>query len=155
MSEGPDHDKIEAVLKKIGFARTDPSSALSTKYALDDAADLIRDLRTEIDNQATKIVELKNNAVNGNLRAWITAAGDGLREAWSALSMVRETVETLGPIGAMPAAEHLDGPTFTHEAEAIVSGIRALASNATAADSAALIAAVPGLVEAGGANEAD
>lgn len=54
-----DNEKIEAVLKKMGFARTDPSSALSTKYALDDAADLIRDLRTEIGNQETKIVDLE------------------------------------------------------------------------------------------------
>lgn len=44
-------------------------------------------------------------------------------EAWAALRMIREAVETLGPIGAMPAEEHLDGPTLLHEAEAIVAGI--------------------------------
>ena len=44
------------------------------------------------------------------------------------MALIRETVETLGPVGAMPAAEHLSGPTFMHEAEAIVSGIQAMAS---------------------------
>jgi hypothetical protein len=56
-----------------------------------------------------------------------------LREAWAALAMIRETVETLGPVGAMKASEHLDGPTFMHEAEAIVEGIRKLAAPSPAA----------------------
>lgn len=55
------------------------------------------------------------------------AARANLQEAWSAMAMIRETVETLGPSGAVPAAEHLAGPTFMHEAEAIVNGIQALA----------------------------
>lgn len=55
------------------------------------------------------------------------AARANLQEAWAAMALIRETVETLGPIGAVPAAEHLDGPTFMHEAEAIVNGIQALA----------------------------
>jgi len=46
-----------------------------------------------------------------------------LQDAWAAMRMIREAVETLGPIGAMPAEEHLAGPTFLHEAEAIVAGI--------------------------------
>lgn len=46
-----------------------------------------------------------------------------LGDAWAAMRMIREAVETLGPIGAMPAEEHLAGPTFLHEAEAIVAGI--------------------------------
>jgi hypothetical protein len=53
------------------------------------------------------------------------ALRENLREAWSALAMIRETVETLGPVGAVKASEHLDGPTFMHEAEALVVGIAA------------------------------
>jgi hypothetical protein len=53
-----------------------------------------------------------------------------LQEAWAALAMIRETVETLGPVGAMTASEHLDGPTFMDEAEAIVAGIQSLSARA-------------------------
>jgi hypothetical protein len=60
----------------------------------------------------------------------LKAAQDNLREAWSALSMIRDTIETLGPVGAVQASEHLDGPTFMHEAEALVEGIRALTGRA-------------------------
>lgn len=49
---------------------------------------------------------------------------ENLQEAWAALRIIREAVETLGPIGAMRAEEHLDGPTLMHEAEAIVEGIK-------------------------------
>lgn len=52
---------------------------------------------------------------------------DNLREAWSALAMIREAVETLGPVGAMSSSENLDGPTFMHEADEIVSGIKRIA----------------------------
>lgn len=56
------------------------------------------------------------------------AARDNLREAWAAISMIRETIETLAPSGAVKAAEHLDGPTFMHEADALVAGILAMVS---------------------------
>lgn len=56
-----------------------------------------------------------------------------LREAWAALAMIRETIETLGPSGAVKAAEHLDGSTFMHEADALVEGIIAIASSSRAA----------------------
>jgi Restriction alleviation protein Lar len=56
------------------------------------------------------------------------AARANLQEAWSALAMIRETIETLAPSGSVKAAEHLDGPTFMHEAEALVAGILALSS---------------------------
>ena len=52
-----------------------------------------------------------------------------LREAWAALAMIRETVETLGPPGAVKGAEYLDGPAFMHEADALVNGIRAIAES--------------------------
>ncbi len=54
------------------------------------------------------------------------AALENLKEAWSALAMIREAVETLAPSGSVKAAEHLDGPTFMHEAEALVAGIQAI-----------------------------
>jgi hypothetical protein len=50
-----------------------------------------------------------------------------LQEAWAALAIIREAVETLAPIGSVKGAEYLDGPTFAHEAEAIVAGIIAMA----------------------------
>lgn len=56
------------------------------------------------------------------------AALENLKEAWSALAMIREAVEALAPSGSVKAAEHLDGPTFMHEAEALVAGIKALTS---------------------------
>jgi hypothetical protein len=56
------------------------------------------------------------------------AARENLKEAWSALAMIREAVETLAHSGSVKAAEHLDGPTFMHEAEALVAGIMALTS---------------------------
>lgn len=51
------------------------------------------------------------------------ACRSNLADAWAAMRMIRKAVETLGPIGTMPAEEHLAGPTFLHEAEAIVAGI--------------------------------
>ena len=56
------------------------------------------------------------------------AARANLQEAWSALAMVREAIETLAPSGSVKAAEHLDGPTFMHEAEALVAGIMAMSA---------------------------
>ena len=56
-----------------------------------------------------------------------TAARENLREAWAAMAMLRETVETLAPSGAVKASEHL-GPTFMHEADALVAGIIALSA---------------------------
>jgi hypothetical protein len=43
--------------------------------------------------------------------------------AWAALSMIRETVETLGPPGILPARTTL-GPEPVHEAEAIVAALQ-------------------------------
>ena len=54
------------------------------------------------------------------------AALANLKEAWAALAMIREAVETLAPSGSVKAAEHLDGPTFMHEAEALVAGVMAI-----------------------------
>lgn len=54
-----------------------------------------------------------------------------LREAWAALAMIREAVETLGPVGAMPSEEAVNAfiaPTFMGEAEAIVAGIQKIAN---------------------------
>ena len=45
-----------------------------------------------------------------------------LQDAWAALRMIRETVETLAPIGAMPAPEY-SGVTLLDEADVIVAGI--------------------------------
>lgn len=56
---------------------------------------------------------------------------ENVREAWVALAMIREAIELLGPVGALKASEHLDGPTFMHEAEALVAGIQRIASHRT------------------------
>ncbi len=48
---------------------------------------------------------------------------ENYRNAWQALRMVRETIETLGPPGALPSEEavlKLYGPQPIHEGEAIV-----------------------------------
>lgn len=69
------------------------------------------------------IAVLRAPAGNAGVREGVVMR-DNLREARSALAMIRETIETLGPVGAVQASEHLDGPTFMHEAEALVAGIR-------------------------------
>lgn len=46
-----------------------------------------------------------------------------LREAWIALRMIREALETLGQPGTVRAEEALDGPTLLQEADALVAGI--------------------------------
>src|SRR5690606_3121147 len=63
-------------------------------------------------------------------------ARENLQEAWAALRMLREAIEPLGPVGALPAEEHLDGPAFTHEAEALVAGIRRMAASPAPAPAA-------------------
>lgn len=68
------------------------------------------------------------------------ALRDNLREAWSGMTMIREAIETLGPVGALPASEHLDGPTFMIEAEALVRGIMKLASPQQPAEAGAVVA---------------
>lgn len=60
-----------------------------------------------------------------------TALHANLREAWVALAMIREAVETLGPVGCMPSSEAVAtriAPTFTAEAEAIVAGIQKISA---------------------------
>jgi hypothetical protein len=42
--------------------------------------------------------------------------------AWAALQMIRETIETLGPVGALMSEEAVllhHGPELVHEAQAI------------------------------------
>lgn len=67
-----------------------------------------------------------------------TAAVENIREAWAALAMIREAIETLGPVGAVKASEHLAGPTFMHEAEALVEGIRKMVTPESGKEQAAL-----------------
>lgn len=57
-----------------------------------------------------------------------------LQSAWTALRMIREAVETLGPVGSIPSDEHVAchiAPTFEAEAEVLVSGIVKLAASAS------------------------
>lgn len=57
---------------------------------------------------------------------------ENLREAWLSLQAIRETVETLGPIGCLRSNEHVAyavAPTFTAEAEELIRGIRAIAAD--------------------------
>ena len=52
---------------------------------------------------------------------------ENYRNAWQALRMIREAVETLGPPGVLPSEEavlKLYGPEPVHEAQAIVEGQR-------------------------------
>jgi hypothetical protein len=54
---------------------------------------------------------------------------ENMENAWAALRMIRETVETLGPPGILPSEEAvlmLYGPEPVHEATAIVEALRKL-----------------------------
>ncbi len=54
---------------------------------------------------------------------------ENYRNAWQALRMVRETIETLGPPGALPSVEavlKLYGPEPIHEGQAIVHSLTKL-----------------------------
>jgi len=67
------------------------------------------------------ITELKE------LRAREAVAVSNIQAGWSALAMVREAVETLGPVGSMPSSEHVCcavSPEPHAEAEAIIAGIQ-------------------------------
>jgi hypothetical protein len=61
---------------------------------------------------------------------------DNYQNAWAALRMIRETIETLGPPGALPSGEAvlmLYGPEPIHEGQAIVDALRKLLSPQTPA----------------------
>ena len=52
-----------------------------------------------------------------------------MENAWGALRMIRETIETLGPAGILPSEEAvlmLNGPEPVHEAAAIVDALQKL-----------------------------
>ena len=56
---------------------------------------------------------------------------ENLQSAWAAMRMVREALETLGPVGALPSEEAvllLRGPTFHDEAMTLVEAIQSIAS---------------------------
>lgn len=89
-----------------------------------------------------------------SLRAKLAAAEakqglfqNNLRDAWAAMAMLRETVETLGPIACIKSAEYLDGPTFMHEADAIVGGIKVIEARLVTATMA--LEEIASLYEAG------
>lgn len=53
-----------------------------------------------------------------------------MRDGWAALRMIREAVETLGPVGCMAHEEYVAtavAPTPQAEAEAIIAGIQKIA----------------------------
>jgi hypothetical protein len=59
------------------------------------------------------------------LKATATVARDNLRALWHALHMIRDCIEELGPVGALPPEEHLM-PEPHHEAEALIAGIQTI-----------------------------
>lgn len=63
----------------------------------------------------------------------LDAAVDNLRNAWTALRMIRDAIEELGPPGALPSAETVlavYGPEPVDEATAIVEELERLAQPA-------------------------
>jgi hypothetical protein len=54
---------------------------------------------------------------------------DNLGALWAALRMIRDAIEEIGPIGAVPSEESIL-PEPHHEAEAIIKGIQAIALGA-------------------------
>lgn len=153
-----DHDKIEAVLKKL-----DRPEVLSS-MTLEEAADLIRDLRTEIGNQETKIVDLEE-AVKANPIEVIDALivdsistqiseGDGFWRSCSGCHELNEGRDT-GPYsetfkctvgGGCRECGGIGAVWDATDYESLADSM--MRDDETAADNAALIAAVPGLVEA-------
>ena len=60
-----------------------------------------------------------------------SACAENLKAAGDALRMIREVVETLGPVGTMRSEEAVlatFGPEPIHEAQAIIEGIQAIAA---------------------------
>ena len=56
-----------------------------------------------------------------------------MQNAWAALRMIRETIETLGPPGALPSRDTVLielGPEPIHEGQAIVDALRKLLTRA-------------------------
>lgn len=59
-----------------------------------------------------------------------------VKEAWAALGLIRDVVETLGPVGAIASGEHTactpseKSPPFIREAEELVKGIRKIVDQA-------------------------
>jgi hypothetical protein len=58
------------------------------------------------------------------------APADNIRELWTALRLIRETVEELAPSGSMPKYERATLDPM-REAEAIIRGIQAIARSAS------------------------
>ena len=59
-------------------------------------------------------------------------ARENVQNAWAGLRMIRETIETLGPPGALPSEEAVlrrYGPEPVHEAAAIVETLKTLLVN--------------------------
>jgi len=86
----------------------------------------------------------------GAVAAWNRRAapvGEGvavanMRACWDALHMIREAVETLGPVGAPPSGEYVAchvAPTPEAEAEAIIAGIQRIAERPSQEDVARVI----------------
>jgi hypothetical protein len=60
---------------------------------------------------------------------------ENYRNAWQALRMIREAIETLGPPGVLPSEEavlKLYGPEPVHEGQAIVDALTQILSEAPA-----------------------
>jgi hypothetical protein len=63
----------------------------------------------------------------------------GYENAWAALRMIRETLEELGPGGALMASEevmHRYGPEPVHEAQAICEALARIPTGSTAVNDA-------------------
>jgi hypothetical protein len=57
----------------------------------------------------------------------LEVADENYQNAWAALRMIREAIETFGPPDVLPPGEHvvaLYGPEPVHEAEAIVVALK-------------------------------
>lgn len=64
------------------------------------------------------------------------AAQANIQSAWISLAMVRDAIETVGPVGVLPSQEavlKLHGPEFEHEAGVLVDGVRTIAAREAAA----------------------
>jgi hypothetical protein len=115
-------DRVLAIIKSLealGLAQVQMMPISQDAATIAQTAHVIINRLTE-ENERLRVAQAQSREYE--------AARANLREAWDALAMIRETVETLAPSGSVKAAEHLDGPTLVHEADSLVAGIMAIAS---------------------------
>ena len=97
----------------------------------------VSDAQTDANDKARRALEASEAYLTRQterveeLERLYETARENNRAAWSAIRLIRETIETTGPVGALPSEEavlKLKGPEIMHEAEILAEAVRALAT---------------------------